>query len=75
VLRGDGASAEGGREAASRKEDRRDDDTVRDELRALRARVETAVYSSERREVALRADGLDGALALADAIVAARRDG
>jgi transcription-repair coupling factor (superfamily II helicase) len=45
------------------------------ELRALRARVETAVYSSERREVALRADGLDGALALADAIVAARRDG
>jgi transcription-repair coupling factor (superfamily II helicase) len=45
------------------------------ELRALRARVETAVYSSDRREVALRADGLDGALALADAIVAARRDG
>jgi transcription-repair coupling factor (superfamily II helicase) len=45
------------------------------ELRALRARVETAVYSSDRREVALRADGLEGALALADAIVAARRDG
>jgi transcription-repair coupling factor (superfamily II helicase) len=45
------------------------------ELRALRARVETAVYSSDRREVALRVDGLDGALALADAIVAARRDG
>jgi transcription-repair coupling factor (superfamily II helicase) len=45
------------------------------ELRALRARVETAVYSSDRREVALRADGLDGALALAGAIVAARRDG
>ena len=45
------------------------------ELRALRARIDTAVYTSARREVALRAEGLDGALALADAIVAARRDG
>ncbi len=44
-----------------------------DELRALRAVVETAVYSSARREVTVRADGLDGAIALADAIVGARR--
>jgi transcription-repair coupling factor (superfamily II helicase) len=44
------------------------------ELRALRARAEIAVYSSARQEVAMRADGLEGALALADAIVAARRD-
>src|SRR6478609_552700 len=41
------------------------------ELRALRAIAETAVYTSARREVAIRADGLDGALALAGAIVAA----
>ena len=33
-----------------------------DELRALRAIVETAVYTSARREVAVRTDGLDGAL-------------
>ena len=45
------------------------------ELRALRARAETAIYTSARQEVAIRADGLEGALALADAIVAARRDG
>jgi transcription-repair coupling factor (superfamily II helicase) len=45
------------------------------ELRALRARAETAVYTSARQEVAIRAEGLEGALALADAIVAARRDG
>jgi transcription-repair coupling factor (superfamily II helicase) len=44
------------------------------ELRALRGRAEIAVYSSARQEVAMRADGLEGALALADAIVAARRD-
>ena len=44
-----------------------------DELRALRAVVETAVYTSARREVTVRADGLDGAIALADAIVDARR--
>jgi transcription-repair coupling factor (superfamily II helicase) len=45
------------------------------ELRALRARAETAVYTSARQEVSIRAEGLDGALALAAAIVAARRDG
>ncbi|MGI8973032.1 MAG: transcription-repair coupling factor [Gaiella sp.] len=43
------------------------------ELRALRALSETAVYTSARREVALRTDGLEGALALADAILDARR--
>ena len=42
---------------------------------ALRARAETGVYTSAWQEVAIRADGLEGALALADAIVAARRDG
>ena len=45
------------------------------ELRALRAIADTAVYTSARQEVAIRADGLDGALALAAAIVAVRRDG
>jgi transcription-repair coupling factor (superfamily II helicase) len=45
------------------------------ELRALRALVDTAVYTSARQEVSLRTEGLDGALALAAAIVAARRDG
>jgi transcription-repair coupling factor (superfamily II helicase) len=43
------------------------------ELRALRAIADTAVYTSARQEVAIRADGLEGALALAGAIVAARR--
>ncbi len=43
------------------------------EVRALRGIAETAVYTSARQEVAIRADGLEGALALADAIVAARR--
>ena len=43
------------------------------ELRALRGMAETAVYTSARQEVAIRAEGLEGALALADAIVAARR--
>jgi transcription-repair coupling factor (superfamily II helicase) len=43
------------------------------ELRALRAIADTAVYTSSRQEVAIRAEGLEGALALADAIVAARR--
>jgi transcription-repair coupling factor (superfamily II helicase) len=43
------------------------------ELRALRSLVETAVYTSARQEVALRTEGLDGALGLAAAIVAARR--
>ena len=44
-----------------------------DELRALRAAVDTAVYASARREVAVRTDGLDGALALAAAILDVRR--
>jgi transcription-repair coupling factor (superfamily II helicase) len=44
-----------------------------DELRALRGAVETAVYASARREVAVRCDGLEGALALATAIVDLRR--
>jgi transcription-repair coupling factor (superfamily II helicase) len=43
------------------------------ELRVLRGLVETAVYTSARQEVALRTEGLDGALGLAAAIVAARR--
>jgi transcription-repair coupling factor (superfamily II helicase) len=43
------------------------------EVRALRAIAGTAVYTSARQEVAIRAEGLEGALALADAIVAARR--
>ena len=43
------------------------------ELRALRAIAETAVYTSARQEVAIRTEGLDGALGLAAAIVAARR--
>ncbi|MCZ7590328.1 MAG: transcription-repair coupling factor [Gaiella sp.] len=43
------------------------------EVRALRSIADTAVYTSARQEVAIRADGLEGALALADAIVAARR--
>jgi transcription-repair coupling factor (superfamily II helicase) len=43
------------------------------ELRALRAISETAVYASARQEVSLRTEGLDGALDLTAAIVAARR--
>jgi transcription-repair coupling factor (superfamily II helicase) len=43
------------------------------ELRALRAIAETAVYTSARQEVAIRTEGLEGALGLAAAIVAARR--
>ena len=43
------------------------------ELRALRAISETAIYTSARQEVSLRTEGLDGALGLAAAIVAARR--
>ena len=42
------------------------------ELRALRAALDTVVYTQAKREVALRADDLQGALGLADAIVAAR---
>jgi transcription-repair coupling factor (superfamily II helicase) len=44
-----------------------------DELRAFRALADTAVYTSARREITARCEGLEGALALADAIVAARR--
>ncbi len=44
-----------------------------DELRSLRSVVDTAVYTSARREVTVRADDLDGALALAAAIVRLRR--
>jgi transcription-repair coupling factor (superfamily II helicase) len=44
-----------------------------DELRSLRSLVETAIYTSAKREVAVRADDLTAILALADAIVAARR--
>jgi transcription-repair coupling factor (superfamily II helicase) len=44
-----------------------------DELRVLRAIADTAVYTSARREITARCDGLEGALGLADAIVAARR--
>ena len=43
------------------------------ELRALRAVSDTAVYASARQEVSLRTEGLEGALGLAAAIVAARR--
>jgi transcription-repair coupling factor (superfamily II helicase) len=43
------------------------------ELRALRAISDTAVYASARHEVSVRTEGLDGALDLAAAIVAARR--
>ncbi len=44
-----------------------------DELRAFRAIADTAVYTSSRREITARCEGLEGALALTDAIVAARR--
>jgi len=44
-----------------------------EEVRALRAVEDTAVYSTAKREVSLRADGLEGALGLAAAIVQARR--
>jgi transcription-repair coupling factor (superfamily II helicase) len=43
------------------------------ELRALRERVETAVYTTAKREVSLRDDALAGALALLDAMLAARQ--
>ncbi len=43
------------------------------ELRALRAAEDTVVYTQAKREAALRADDLRGALRLADAIVAARQ--
>jgi transcription-repair coupling factor (superfamily II helicase) len=40
-----------------------------EELRALRALVETAVYSSARREVSLRTSAFAGALRLVDAMI------
>ena len=43
------------------------------ELRALRERVETAVYSSGNREVTFRGDDFGGALDLVDAMLAARQ--
>jgi hypothetical protein len=39
------------------------------ELRALRGALDTAVYSSSAREVALRGERFDRALALVDAIL------
>jgi transcription-repair coupling factor (superfamily II helicase) len=44
-----------------------------DEVRALRALVDAAVYSTAKREISVRADGLDEAVGLAAAIVQARR--
>ncbi len=43
------------------------------EVRRLRALVDTAVYTSAKREVTVRTDGLEGALQLAAAIVDALR--
>jgi hypothetical protein len=43
------------------------------ELRALRALVDTAVYSSSLREVTLRDEHLDGAMRLVDAMLEARK--
>jgi hypothetical protein len=42
------------------------------ELRQLRRRAPTAVYSSAQREVSLRSDGFEGALALLAGIVELR---
>ncbi len=42
------------------------------EFQALRGVVPTAIYSTEKREVSLRVDTLEGALGLPDAIVDAR---
>ncbi len=44
-----------------------------EEVRALRALVDAAVYSTSKHEVSVRADALDDALGLAAAIVQARR--
>jgi transcription-repair coupling factor (superfamily II helicase) len=43
------------------------------ELRALRSRVETAVYTVANREITLREEGFPQALRLVDAILAARQ--
>ncbi|MDP8911618.1 MAG: hypothetical protein M3M94_06100, partial [Actinomycetota bacterium] len=44
-----------------------------EELRALRGKVDTAVYTTAKREVSLRNDVFSGALTLVDAIVEARQ--
>jgi transcription-repair coupling factor (superfamily II helicase) len=44
-----------------------------DEVRAIRALLDASVYSTAKREVSVRAEGLDEALGLAAAIVQARR--
>jgi hypothetical protein len=43
------------------------------ELRDLRRRIDTAVYSTGNREITLREDGFPQALRLVDAILAARQ--
>jgi transcription-repair coupling factor (superfamily II helicase) len=43
------------------------------ELRELRQRLETAVYSSAKREISLRVATFEGALEMVDAILAARQ--
>ena len=43
------------------------------ELRALRGRIETAVYTTARREVSLRDEEFDGALRLVDAMLETRQ--
>ena len=43
------------------------------ELRALRGRVDTAVYTTARREVSLRDEEFDGALRLVDAMLETRQ--
>jgi hypothetical protein len=43
------------------------------ELRDLRRRVDTAVYTTANREVTLREEGFPQALRLVDAILAARQ--
>jgi len=43
------------------------------ELRALRERIDTAVYTSAKREVSVRDEALGGALRLLDAMLAARQ--
>jgi hypothetical protein len=43
------------------------------ELQSIRGRIDTAVYSSASREVTLRTPTFDGALAVTDAILEARR--
>jgi transcription-repair coupling factor (superfamily II helicase) len=44
------------------------------ELRELRSRIDTAVYTSSRRELSLRRDDFKEALSLVDAILDVRQD-